>query len=473
MATTMDDIAKGIREMKAGLEQLASRPASRAGINPQQVFAGFQPAGGSDTWPVEQMKRLQPYDQSAVQMMVDRRTGRPRLSGMGPALVKMAALAGHNEARQYARAAGMADSYGEDKFEEEHGFVTVAKASKFGIPWDKRPDGQRRKAALAENAGGTGGYLIPPQFQAEMLTIEAEESFIQPRCRIVPMTTRSFTWPVLDITTVQASGVSPYYGGIIGTWLPEGVLFNQTKPGFTLSEWTAWDLTMFCIASNQLLADNGVGLDAILTQLFGGAMTWYKEFAFLQGLGAGSSMPLGVLNSPATILQSRNTPGRFLLADAAAMLSHLQARSRDSACWIIHQSVLPQLIQMVDGGFAASAASASFPAGNRPMWLSPMGANGEGALAMKLPDTFLHGLPLYVTEKLPTLGTTGDVLLVDWSQYVIGQRMEIQIDLSSHFLFQTNQIAYRVVARCDGRPWLRSAITDQAGWQVSPFLALK
>jgi HK97 family phage major capsid protein len=45
-------------------------------------------------------------------------------------------------------------------------------------------NGEIRKTALAENAGQTGGYVIPPQFMSELLTIAAEEGFVEQMCRI-------------------------------------------------------------------------------------------------------------------------------------------------------------------------------------------------------------------------------------------------------------------------------------------------
>jgi HK97 family phage major capsid protein len=93
-------------------------------------------------------------------------------------------------------------------------------------------------------------------------------------------------------------------------------------------------------------------------------------------------------------------------------------------------------------------------------------------MAQKLPQAFLNGLPIFFTEKLPTLGTAGDVMLVDWSKYVIGNRMEMQIDVSNQYKFQNNQLCWRVITRCDGRPWLNDSIQDANGWTVSPFVYL-
>lgn len=461
--TTESQMLAEMRQMKKILEDVGTRASSKS-LSPAAVFGGFGPGAAAQDWPVEKLKALGGAygSPAAVDLYCRKANGKLRLSGLGPALVTLAAMSGEPSVRQVAKSQGLVtDDYDEDKFERQYGFTSVAKAATRGI---KGLNGEVRKVALAEGSGQQGGYIVPPQFMTELLTIAAEDGFIEQRAKVIPMTTRTATWPMLDITTAQSTGVTPYFGGITASWQPEAATINETEPAFKQSEWTAWDLVLFTVASNQLLADNGIGLDALLTQLFGAAMTWYKEYAYLQGKGAGSSMPLGILNAPATILQNRSTPGTFKLADAAAMLSHLQVRSWDDAVWIMHQSVIPQLIQMVD-----NASS------NRLVWMSPMGSPGpsnQGPVAMKLPNAFLNGLPVFFTEKLPALGTRGDVMLVDWSRYVVGMRLDFQVDASPHLLFRSNQIAWRVIARLDGRPWLNSSITDAAGWTLSPFVVL-
>jgi HK97 family phage major capsid protein len=469
---TDTDLIRRMDKMEKALMEAASKPASRGGVSPNIVFGGGSSPysqHSAEQWPIDKLKALGGmYGTPQAVDLYCRKNGKIKLSGMGPALLKLAAISsGNPDAIASARAQGVPDNYDEKAFEAEYGFTSTQKAAKVGVPGYDYATGkvllnERRKTALAEGSGQTGGYIVPPQFMNELLTIAAEDGFIEQRAKVLPMTSRTAQWPMLDITTVQSTGTSPYFGGILATWQPEATTISETDPIFRQSEWTAWDLVLYTVSSNQLLADNGIGLDALLTQLFGQAIVWYKEYAYLQGKGAGSTMPLGIINAPATLLQTRSVAGRFTLADAAAMLAHLQIRSWDDACWIMHQSVIPQLIQMVD-----NASS------NRLVWLSPMG-NGTsmGPAAMKLPTAFLNGLPIYFTEKLPSLGTKGDVMLVDWSKYVIGMRMDYQVDVSPHYLFRNNQLAWRVVARADGKPWLNSYITDSSGWQISPFVVL-
>jgi HK97 family phage major capsid protein len=458
LVTRQDNLEKQLTALASKSTSKAWTPGSVMGR--MSDMGGYGAAADGGVWPEERVKALsKAYRPELVEgLMRKDHSGRPRGIGIGPALVKMAALC-DNSLRSFAP-----DGYSKEQLEKEYGFTDMLKARDVGVPvydWvTKTLRNERRKVALAESSGVTGGYVIPPQWMAELLTIAAEDAFIEARCKVVPMTTRTAEFPMLDITTAQSSGVSPYFGGVQAYWQPEAATINETEPAFKSSTWTAWDLVLYAVSSNQLLWDNGVGLDALLTQLFSQALTWYKEYAFLRGFGAGSSMPMGIQNALATIVVTRSSPGHFTLADAALMLSKLHVRSWKNSCWVMHQSVLPELIQMD-----------FFSGAGRPVFMTPMGSEKEGPAAMALPTTLL-GLPIYFSEKVNQLGTKGDVMLVDWSQYVVGARMDLQIDVSNQFLFRTNQLAWRVIARLDGKPWLNSFVTDAEGFTSSPFIVL-
>jgi HK97 family phage major capsid protein len=82
-------------------------------------------------------------------------------------------------------------------------------------------------------------------------------------------------------------------------------------------------------------------------------------------------------------------------------------------------------------------------------------------------------LPVFITEKLPALGTKGDLMLIDPSLYVVGDRQQLEVAASEHVNFLKNQMTWRVVERIDGQPWMDKAITLQDGAStVSPFVAL-
>jgi HK97 family phage major capsid protein len=80
---------------------------------------------------------------------------------------------------------------------------------------------------------------------------------------------------------------------------------------------------------------------------------------------------------------------------------------------------------------------------------------------------------LFITEKLPAVGTAGDIVLMDPSLYVIGDRQQLEVAASEHVNFLKNQMTWRVVERLDGQPWMDKYITLQDNsTTVSPFVVL-
>jgi len=56
---------------------------------------------------------------------------------------------------------------------------------------------------------------------------------------------------------------------------------------------------------------------------------------------------------------------------------------------------------------------------------------------------YFQDVAVNITEKVPALGTTGDVSLIDPSLYVIGDRMQLEIAASEHVDFLKNQMTWR------------------------------
>jgi HK97 family phage major capsid protein len=84
----------------------------------------------------------------------------------------------------------------------------------------------------------------------------------------------------------------------------------------------------------------------------------------------------------------------------------------------------------------------------------------------------VQGHDLLTTEKLPPLGTPGDILLMDCSGYLIGDRLLFDIAHSEHASFLQGLTLWRFTSRTAGQPWLRDKVTLADGSTVSPFVAL-
>ncbi len=312
-------------------------------------------------------------------------------------------------------------------------------------------EGAEQKTAMTTSSGTAGGYTVPTEFLPKLLEAAVEASVARSRATIVPMTSRSIQVPYLDVTVVGSSGQTNMLGGLVGQWTEEASLLNETEPSFRQLELVAHELSGYSLMSNTLLQDNAVGLEAILTQLFGKAIAWFEDYAFLNGNGVGK--PLGALAGAAAISVSRANGNQFGLADAGTMLGKvLPGWSPKTLCWIVHPSVLPQLCQMV-----STAAGVG--------WLQRL---NDQSLPMEL-----LGIPIAISEKMSALGTAKDVALVDWQHYLIGDRQQVEIAYSEHYKFTNNQATWRFVARVDGQPWLRSAVTLQnQSSTVSPYVYL-
>lgn len=310
----------------------------------------------------------------------------------------------------------------------------------------------RGKTAMAESSGVTGGYVVPPEFYDGIMQVVAEQTFFRKRAFVQPMASATLMFPYLDITTVQAAGVSPFFGGVQMTWTEEAQTRTETEPQFKMMELKAHELSGYAVSSNVLLQDAAFGLEKFLMTLFGQSVGWFEEYAFLQGNGVGK--PLGVLNAPAAISVNRNTSNSVKFVDVATMLSRLLPSSQRRAIWVVHPYVIAQLVQLADSS-------------GRIIWVP-----NNGGAQDYVPGT-LFGLPVFTSEKVSTLGTRGDCNLIDPNLYVVGDRMQIEIAASEHVNFLQNQMTWRVVERVDGQPWLEKPITLQdASSTVSPFVVL-
>jgi HK97 family phage major capsid protein len=303
---------------------------------------------------------------------------------------------------------------------------------------------------MSTQTGTSGGYLVPVEFHGRLMGLVSERSVVRPRATLVPMASRSCAIPALDVVTAPAAGDSALLGGVVARWTEEATALNETEPNLKQIELVNYELSGYSKVSNTLLADNAVGLDAFLMQLFSRAIAWYEDHAFLRGNGV--AKPLGVLNWAGLISASRSAASAFALADVANMFARLLPGGTDrSICWVIHPTVIVKLLQMTGGDNVIF-----------------LGNDITGKPRMKILNYDIE-----VSEKLPALNTVGDVLLCDFQHYLIGDRQQIEIAFSEHVAFLTNQSVWRFVSRVAGQPWLRDKVTlSDASSTLAPFIAL-
>jgi HK97 family phage major capsid protein len=107
--------------------------------------------------------------------------------------------------------------------------------------------------------------------------------------------------------------------------------------------------------------------------------------------------------------------------------------------------------------------------GGVPVFMPANGAAGR-------PFDTLFGLPLIWNRQCKTLGTVGDIVLCDWSQYLVGLKAGqagMQMATSIHIKFDYLQTAFRFSFRMDGQPWWKQALQPpESEKTLSPFITL-
>ena len=83
------------------------------------------------------------------------------------------------------------------------------------------------------------------------------------------------------------------------------------------------------------------------------------------------------------------------------------------------------------------------------------------------------GYPVIFIEQAQTLGTVGDLCLVDLSQYICADYGNVEEASSIHLKFDYGQTTFRFIYYFDGQPRWKSALTPFKGSDtLSPFVAL-
>jgi HK97 family phage major capsid protein len=303
---------------------------------------------------------------------------------------------------------------------------------------------------MVENVGASGGFLVPPEQSMEIMSLVGENAIVRNRATIIRMARRQYNRTVLDQTGTTA-GQPHWYGGMVFYWGDEAAEKTITTAKWREVSLVAKKLYGYTRASDELNDDSIISLSDFLNSDMGmaGGIAWMEDYAFLNGTGVGQ--PLGVINAPATITVARQVQQSVTYEDLTRMLeAHMET---NNSIWVASISLKNVLMNM------------TYPTGNPSLVWQPNARDG-------MPGT-LFGRPLFWTEKVPLVGSAGDIGLYDFKHYWLGDRQAITLASTNAEYFKYDQISWRMVRRVDGRPWLNVPITLQDGTsQISPFVVL-
>ncbi len=295
-----------------------------------------------------------------------------------------------------------------------------------------------------------GGFLIAPERSNIILQRMYDTGAIASLVTRQPIGANSngIVLPAIDETS-RADGSR--YGGVASAWVGQGTTTAAGKPKFRAMELKLKKLLAFVYGTDELIVD-AAAFSAFVNRVLPLELLFRLEDAIVNG--DGSNKPAGFLNSGAAITVTRNTATRVLYEDVSGMWKRMWAPLRSTAVWIIDQSVEQELEQMsIAIGTAGVLAPIYRPAG---VAVGPNGTQGYS------PAT-LYGRPILTTEYNAALGTVGDIILTNLSEYTVIDKGGVDMAVSLHVAFLTDEQVWRFTYRADGQSNWNAALTPKSG----------
>ena len=289
---------------------------------------------------------------------------------------------------------------------------------------------------LNTNNDADGGYAIQSDFVGAILDMAMERSEIINRCttRAITANSNRASWVTLDDSEDATKDGVVVAGGVQVYWAKEGETVPATKPKYATDELKLAKLMGFCYATEEMLQD--VPFTAQLVEdAFSEAVQGSLTNAILNGTGTGDSgalQPYGILKSQAVVEVTPADASKVTAQDFLNMKARMRKKNWANAVWVMHPDIEADLPLMKDED------------GNL-MFIPAGGLNNAQY------DTLL-GRPVIYDEFVAGKGSKGDILLADFSEYLLIKKGEERKDWSMHVAFLTDEQVFRIVMRVNGKP---------------------
>lgn len=311
-----------------------------------------------------------------------------------------------------------------------------------------------RLLAVATGAGtqtdSNMGFAVPrevaPGIEREMFSVGDLLSRVDARS----VTGNSIAYNLMDQTS-RADGSRQ--GGVLGYWVDEGTAPTASNTKIQRMEMKLRKVGAFGVMTDELL-DDAAALGGELQQAFAHELIFQVENKIYRGNG--SSAPLGFLNAPCLISVSKETnqaAATIVGPNITKMWARMSPNSHKSAVWLANVDTIPQMAELTQpiGTGGIRYPYASVEAGSVSLW----------------------GRPVVFVEYAETVGTVGDLALVDLSKYRLIRKRGVEQASSMHVYFAQGEQAFRAFYRVDGQPVPRAALTPFKGSNtLSPFVVL-
>ena len=309
------------------------------------------------------------------------------------------------------------------------------------------------ESGLSTGKDSDGAYLIETDKSTAILQTSVQTGVLSSRCTSQPIGANADSFEYFAADDRDRSA---------GTFLG-GVKAYRKAETETMSKWVTAainpreikleDQYALLKVSDRMLQDN-VALTGLVKNAVPRAFAFLDDKEIFEGTGAGQR--LGIMNSDVkiTIAKESGQANTTIVAENCVKMLARFYGSLSSAAWFINRDCFPSLAFMTVGD------------NKYPVFIP------GGSLA-NAPYGTLLGLPIIPIEHCETLGTEGDIVLGDFSQYLLVSKGQTEEAESIHVRFLTNEKVFRWVKRNNGQPMHDEPITPLKGSNtLSPFVTL-
>lgn len=332
--------------------------------------------------------------------------------------------------------------------------LIAVKTAALGYGYDRRLDNVKAILGGNESIPSEGGFLVHTAEDSGLDKKVWDSGVFANRATAAPIPAGANSASYYGLSENSRANGSRF-GGITGYRVAEGATITASGPQ-TFYQYTLRPKKYAAVAylTDEVLND-ARALEAELSSGVPQELAFMVDDDMLNGLGVAGAH--GVLNHASLITVTKE------VGQAAATIVYqnllkmwVRRYPRGSYTWFINQECEPQL-DLLYQAVGTSGIPANF-----------VTLDAQGVTRIK-------GAPVVTTEFNAALGTVGDIMLIDWSQYKLATIGGVNAASSMHVQFLTDQMCYRFTRRVDGLPTWQSVLTPYKGTSntMSPFIALE
>lgn len=293
-----------------------------------------------------------------------------------------------------------------------------------------------------------GGYLIPHGLAPGVLMIGGEGDLLGKYITQIPMQS-----PTLPFNArVDKNHSTSVSGGFRVYRRAETQTVTASRAEYEQVVLTATALMGVAFATEEVLERSPISFVSLIEQGFGDEFPARLMQERLTGTGVGQFE--GILNSAAKIevAKEASQAANTIVFENVIKMS-ARCWGRGNAVWIANHNTRPQL---------------------RSLW-QDFGGGGIAQPLFTIENGVerLDGRPILFTEYAETLGTAGDLILFNPTQYLEGVLSSRRSAESMHVRFLEHERTFKFWMENDGRLSWKTALTPNKGSTLSPVVTLQ